>query len=39
MNTVPLAIHRAAPGPATPVLQDFRQRLIDMRSIENVAPA
>jgi amino acid adenylation domain-containing protein len=38
MNTVPLAVHRTAPGPATPVLQDFRQRLIDMRSIENVGP-
>jgi|GEM_PF-1123693 len=38
MNTVPLVIHRAARGPAAPVLQEFRKRLLAMRSIENVAP-
>ncbi|MEO8615847.1 MAG: amino acid adenylation domain-containing protein [Luteolibacter sp.] len=38
MNTVPLVIPRAASGPAIPVLRDFRQRLLDMRSIETVSP-
>lgn len=36
MTTVPLVIHRAQSGPVRRVMQDFRKRLLAMRSIENV---
>lgn len=38
MNTVPLVIDRATQGPVTPVIQKFRESLLEMRGIETVAP-
>jgi len=38
MNTVPLVIQRAQPGSIKPVLLEFREQLLAMRSIENVSP-
>ncbi len=38
MNTVPLVIDRATPGPLTPVIQKFRENLLELREIEAVSP-
>lgn len=37
MNTVPLVIRRERSGTIRPILQEFRQQLLAMRSIESVA--
>ncbi len=38
MNTVPLVIDRAQPGPIEPVVRDFRRHLLKLREIEAVSP-
>ncbi len=38
MNTLPLAIHRAAPGELRKSLRDLRARLLELRKIEAVSP-
>jgi hypothetical protein len=38
MNTLPLAIHCAAPGEAEKSLRDLRARLLELREIEAVSP-
>ena len=38
MNTVPLVIDRAPQVPVTPVIQKFRETLLEMREVETVSP-
>jgi hypothetical protein len=38
MNTLPLVIHRAAPGEAEKGLRDLRARLLVLREIESISP-